>query len=154
MFYQSVLQLFVHFNKLLQREDPIIYMLSDEINHFLKNSLGNLFLFPPLKEHHLYLKQTTIIKLNSCQVKYTIHVLLPSTRSYKNNFFDFFSLTIIDSELHIGLMTRQLLNKLEDEGDITHREVRVFHNAVRNFLTTATAATYLSKINYYKMQGF
>ena len=46
-------------------------------------------------------------------------------------------MTIIDSELHIGLMTRQLLNKLEDEGDITHREVRVFHNAVRNFLTTA-----------------
>ena len=34
-------------------------------------------------------------------------------------------------------MTRQLLNKLEDEGDITHQEFRVFYNGVRDFLRTA-----------------
>lgn len=49
MFYQSVLQLFVHFNKLLQREDPIIYMLSDEINHFFKKLLGKFVSVPAIK---------------------------------------------------------------------------------------------------------
>lgn len=34
-------------------------------------------------------------------------------------------------------MTRQLLNKLEEEGDITHREVRLFYNGVCDFFTTA-----------------
>ena len=40
MFYQSVLPLFVNFNKLLQHEDPLICMLANEIDSFLKKLLG------------------------------------------------------------------------------------------------------------------
>ena len=43
-----------------------------------------------------------------------------------------------DSGLHIGIVTRQLLHKLVEEGDISHREVRMFYNAVRDFYITAT----------------
>ena len=35
-FYEAVLQAFIHFNKFLQREDPIIPVISDQIDSFLK----------------------------------------------------------------------------------------------------------------------
>ena len=35
-------------------------------------------------------------------------------------------------------MTRQLLNKLENEGDISRRQVEAFYTAVRVFYTTAS----------------
>ena len=43
-----------------------------------------------------------------------------------------------DSGLHVGLVTRQLLHKLEEQGDITQRDVRIFYSAVREFYITAT----------------
>jgi len=39
MFYQAVLQLFVHFNLFLQRDDPLIPVLHSEVNGFLKKLL-------------------------------------------------------------------------------------------------------------------
>ena len=36
MFYQVVLQLFVHFNMFLQRDDPLIPVFHTEVNAFLK----------------------------------------------------------------------------------------------------------------------
>lgn len=35
-FYEAVLQAFIHFNKFLQREDPLIPVISDQINSFLR----------------------------------------------------------------------------------------------------------------------
>lgn len=49
MFYQSVLQLFVNFNKLLQHEDPIIYMLADEMDTFLKKLFAKFVTVPAMK---------------------------------------------------------------------------------------------------------
>lgn len=42
-----------------------------------------------------------------------------------------------DTQLFIGMMTKQLLNRLADGGDISPQKVKVFYNAVREFYTTA-----------------
>ena len=39
-FYHATLQLFVNLNKFLQREDPIIYVMHDQLHSFVKNLLG------------------------------------------------------------------------------------------------------------------
>ena len=44
---------------------------------------------------------------------------------------------IPDNALHIGLVTRSLLWKLLDEGDISDRQVKTFYNAVRQFYERA-----------------
>ena len=40
LFYQAALQIFVHINKLLQREDPIISIMRGQLNSFLKKLFG------------------------------------------------------------------------------------------------------------------
>ena len=40
MFYQAALQVFVVFNKFLEREDPIICVLLNEMKYFLKKLFG------------------------------------------------------------------------------------------------------------------
>ena len=40
MFYETSLQIFVHFNKFLQREDPIIFVVLDQMRSFFKKLLG------------------------------------------------------------------------------------------------------------------
>ena len=42
MFYQAVLELFVHFNMFLQRDDPLIPVLHTEVNAFLKKLFTRL----------------------------------------------------------------------------------------------------------------
>lgn len=42
-----------------------------------------------------------------------------------------------DTELFIGIMTRQLLGRLEEDGDISPAEVRTFYTAVRGFYHAA-----------------
>ena len=44
---------------------------------------------------------------------------------------------VTDTGLHIGLSTRQLLNRLEDNGDISPADVKLFYRAVRDFYTRA-----------------
>lgn len=39
-FYQSSLQIFVHLNLFLQRDDPIISVMSGQLQKFLQNLLG------------------------------------------------------------------------------------------------------------------
>ena len=43
----------------------------------------------------------------------------------------------IDDALFIGIMTKTLLNKGLNDGDITPRQVEVFYQAVRCFFVTA-----------------
>lgn len=40
MFYQAALQLFVNFNKFMQREDPIICVLWNQMNTFMTKLFG------------------------------------------------------------------------------------------------------------------
>ena len=42
MFYQAVLQVYVKFNMFLQREDPLIPVLHNEVNSFLKKLFSSL----------------------------------------------------------------------------------------------------------------
>ena len=39
-FYHATLQLFMNFNKFLQREDPIVYVMHDQLHSFVKSLLG------------------------------------------------------------------------------------------------------------------
>lgn len=39
-FYHATLQLFVNFNKFLQREDPIIFVMHDQLHRFVKSLLA------------------------------------------------------------------------------------------------------------------
>ena len=41
LFFQSVLQLFIHFNMFRQREDPLIPVLYDQMVSFLTKLAGN-----------------------------------------------------------------------------------------------------------------
>lgn len=129
MFYQSVLPVFVNFNKLLQHEEPLIYMLAEEMESFLKKLLGKFVSIAAIKQ------ASSIVRVEYKDKSRQ----LPGNGNktyFCLNFQTSYS-TQIDSGLHIGLVTRQLLQKLEDEGDISHREVRIFYNAVRDFFVTA-----------------
>lgn len=50
MFYQSTLQIFVSFNKFLQREYPIISVMYGQINSFLRNLFGRFLKVTTIKE--------------------------------------------------------------------------------------------------------
>ena len=50
LFYQSALQSFVHFNMFLQRDDPIIFLLCDQITKFMKTLLGKFINVAVIKE--------------------------------------------------------------------------------------------------------
>ena len=50
MFYQSTLQIFVGFNKFLQRECPIISVMYGQINSFLRNLFGRFLKVATIKE--------------------------------------------------------------------------------------------------------
>ena len=40
LFYQAALQLFITFNKFLQMEDPLIYVINEQMCSFMKKLLG------------------------------------------------------------------------------------------------------------------
>ena len=50
LFYQSALQAFVHFNKFLKREDPLIPILYDQIVAFLRKLASRFILVSVIKE--------------------------------------------------------------------------------------------------------
>ena len=50
MFYQSTLQVFISFNKFLQREYPIISVIIDQINSFLRNLFGRFLKVAAIKQ--------------------------------------------------------------------------------------------------------
>lgn len=50
LFYQSVLQLFIHFNMFLQREDPLIPVLYDQMVSFLTKLAGKFLPVAAIRE--------------------------------------------------------------------------------------------------------
>ena len=50
MFYQAALQLFVNLNKFLQREYPIIPVILNQINSFLKKLFGRFVTITAIRE--------------------------------------------------------------------------------------------------------
>ena len=49
-FYQAALQQFVRLNLLLQREDPIVHIISDRLHNFLKTLFGKFVRVRIIKE--------------------------------------------------------------------------------------------------------
>ena len=119
-FYQSSLQIFVHLNLFLQRDDPIISVMSDQLQKFVKNLLGRFVAIQGIIDAQA---DTTRVQYKEKQ--------LPSKCQCCINF------GIIDNALHIGISTRSLLNGLLNEGDISSSDVAKFYKAVRCFYERA-----------------
>ena len=50
LFYESVLQTFINFNKFLQREDPLIPVISKQMSSFLTKLAGKFLPVDKIKE--------------------------------------------------------------------------------------------------------
>ena len=110
LFYQSVLPLFTHFNLLLQREDPCIHILHSQCMELLRKLLVKFV-------------RVAVIKATTHQTEIDYN--------NKDN-------QLPDSTLFIGFTTRQKLQKLEREGDISPLEVKKFIDGVRKYYEAAT----------------
>ena len=129
MFFQAALQLFVNYNKFLQREDPIIPILVEQLMNFLKKLFGRFVKVGVIKS----------AEANLTSLDYKQDNQLPDENNimYKNVLYC--SIKLIDASLFIGFSTRQLLNKHREDGEISDREVKVFYGAVRAFYSQAAS---------------
>lgn len=112
LFYQSVIPLFTRFNKLLQREDPVIFLISKEIIAFVKNLLSRF-----VKPQHIVDASEDVTK-----IKYSDHTC-----------------QLEDSKIYLGLFTRSRQSKLLNEGDVSPHVVSKFLKGVRSFYECATS---------------
>ena len=94
IFFQSTLSVFNRLNLFLQADEPLIHSLYDHIISFLKKFLSRFI-------RAAVLKQSTDILI----IEYT---------NIENQ--------LNDTELFIGMTTRQQLNRFIDDGSISHLE--------------------------------
>ena len=92
-FYESVLS-FTHVNLLLQTEDPSIYLITDAVRVFLKKLLS---------------KYVTIQAIKNCDDNTQVQF------KGKANQLD-------DSNLTDGILTKECLSKLLEDGDISFNQ--------------------------------
>lgn len=115
LFFQSVLPTFTHCNQFLQREEPLIHVLQPQLLKLLQNVLSK------------YVKPAI---LEGC-LSSTGHGL--STVDFKNP-----ANHVTDEYLSVGFITKQTLNKLLNEGDISSYQYSKFFKAAKAFLIRAT----------------
>ncbi|XP_063058610.1 uncharacterized protein LOC134452176 isoform X2 [Engraulis encrasicolus] len=113
LFYQATIPAFSSLNFLLQREQPSIYLLYDEMVNFIRKLCAR-FMVPaalqsPQEPHSIAFKE----KANHLQ----------------------------GGKLNIGFTTRAKLNSLLKEGHITPQHVEEFHTAALAFLIKAVDYT-------------
>ena len=118
MFFQSAIALLTNFNRFLQREDPLIYLMHAQMEKFL-NKLAVKFTRPEKVMEH---KQ----KFGTLK---TLDISLENQKA--------------DENLSVGLVTRGQLRKLLNEGDINICDVDKFYDGVRRFYIAAF--TYCTK---------
>ena len=108
MFFQAILPAFTMLNKFLQRDAPCLYLLHDCMQSFVSNIMGKFIKVSVIREA----KESgdAIIDLD-----YTCH----------DN-------QLPDSSIFIGIMTRQQLNKLINEGDVDPSYGKKFYSGVRH----------------------
>jgi hypothetical protein len=111
LFFQATLPLFNRLNLLLQRSDPSIHLIFSQIRAFLKTLLCK-FVLP------------TIVSTadDITAVEYT----LPENQ-------------LSDDKLFVGLITRQTLVRLLNDGSVGPEAVNKFTKSARLFFHTATA---------------
>lgn len=98
LFYESVLPTFTHINLLLQREDPNIYLVADAIRCFFRKLLSKFVTLQAIRE------QSDITNVDF--------------RSPVNH--------LADHAMTTGMVTKQRLQKLLDEGDISTHDQEKF----------------------------
>lgn len=113
MFYQAVLPSFTSINKFLQRETPCIHVIHERLQSFLTTVLSKFVKISVIREAQ--------------DNEDLINVDFVSTDNQ-----------LPDSTVFIGFITKQMLNKLLDDGDIGNSEMKRCYKGVRIFYTTAT----------------
>lgn len=108
-FYQATLQTFAHFNQFLQREDPIISLVDQQIQSFLTKLAGKFLAINTIKA----------AKSGLTKLKLDTSVRLP------------------DGSIFVDMTTKTQLTKLFAEGDITHDQYSKFFKGVREFYEKA-----------------
>ena len=112
-FFQCVIPLFTRFNMLLQRDDPLIFLLYAEMRAFLKNVLSRFIQVQSIADPG---DDITKVKYKdpspSCQMS--------------------------DDKLYIGIVTRVKQRKLLDEGDIDSNASLTFFKGIQSFYHCAT----------------
>lgn len=112
MFYQAVLPSFTSLNKFLQRETPCVHLIHDKLQSFVGRVLGKFV-------------KVSVIR----DAKDEGELINVDFISRDNQ--------LADTDLFVGFMTRQLLRKLLEDGDVGEPEVKRFYKGVRSFYTTA-----------------
>ena len=110
IFYHAVLPVFSKLNLLLQREYPTIFLIADEIRAFLKRLLGKFMKIEAIR-----------VEDDVTNVDYLCE---DNQLSY--------------SELTIGVMTKQLIRRLLENGDIDENAMKTFYKSVRAYYVDAT----------------
>lgn len=98
LYYQAVLPIFTNLNKLLQRQDPCFHILLDEMRRFVVNVLKK-FVKPEI-------------------IREAEDVTESSVMASQNQ--------LSDEDVFIGYATKQLMKKLEREGDLSPHQRRTF----------------------------
>ena len=111
LFLQSVTTLFTNFNRFFQKEEPLVYLLHEEMQKFM-NKLASRFVKPEV-----------IQQLNEGKKSFlALNVSRENTRD--------------DQNIHSRLLIKSLLKKLLEE-DIGDRKTGVFFDSAREFYKTA-----------------
>ncbi|XP_064422522.1 uncharacterized protein LOC135360046 [Latimeria chalumnae] len=110
MFFQATLPVFTTSNKFLQREDPCIYMVDGVLSAFVQKLLGKFI-------------QVQIIK-NAVSLQ-DVDFANPDNQ-------------LPDESLFVGLVTKQTVCRLTNEGDTSPATKKKFFSAVRAFYSSVT----------------
>ena len=101
MFFHAVMPVFTTPNKMLQREDPFLYIIDDKINSFLK----------------------------VVQVKFVKVRVLKDADGWDKVDYEGPDNQLPDENMAVGFLAKQKVQKLLDEGDIAPGDSRKFFNA-------------------------
>ena len=113
LFFQSLMPCFSHANQFLQREEPLIHILQPELLNLLKKILG---------------KFVKVAVISHCLSGGTL--VSVDYKAVSNQ--------VTDKDLLIGFITKQTVNRLYQEGDITNHQLSKFYKAARGFFMCAT----------------
>ena len=113
LFLQSILPVFNEANKFLQREEPLIHVLQQQLYSLFKKVLGK------------YVKPCVLVASIRERDLLSVDFRDPNKQ-------------VSDSDLVIGIITKQTLQKLFDGGDVSDNQRKLFYQAVRDFFVCAT----------------
>ena len=110
LFFQATIPLFTKLNLLLQRTEPILFILYEQFRYFLKNLLS----------------------------RYISCVYLAEQNDLRNTEYQIPETQLDNDSIYIGLYTRSKLNTLIHSGFVSEEELDIFFNGVRTFYVSAT----------------